>query len=52
MSYDPAGTKIDELNRDLRQAMTALAELLNKINAQLELMTDEVDPPREPTEDL
>jgi hypothetical protein len=52
MSYDPTGTKLDDLNKDIRASLTVLADYLNKLNAHLELITDEEDPPREPTEDL
>ena len=52
MAYDPTGSKIDELNIDIRAALTQLLITLDKMNAHLELMTGEEDPPRETTEDL
>lgn len=52
MAYEPTTPAIEELNRDIRQALTALLVTLDKMNAHLEIISGEEDPPREPTEQL
>ena len=47
MSYDAAGGEIRDMNRDLKQLMEELIEQLKINNAQLALMTNEEDPPRD-----
>ena len=47
MSYDAAGAEIRDMSRDLSELMNELIEQLRINNAQLALITNEEDPPRD-----